>query len=183
MRPTKLLTNNKPIVFRRALPEDAEPLLEFAGRTYYETFAPLNTSPNMQAYMTTAFNPAQFKKEFEDPQATFLVAEIDSKLAGYAKLLEGEAPQCVTGDAPIELVRFYIDVPWQGSGLASALMEECLDVARQEGFKTVYLGVWEKNERAKAFYRKWEFERVGQHIFHMGDDPQVDWWMMRRVSL
>jgi GNAT superfamily N-acetyltransferase len=165
------------------LAEDAGPLLEFAARTYYETFAPVNTPRNMRAYMTTAFNPAQFKKEFDDPQATFLLAEIDSKLAGYAKLLAGEAPQCVRGDAPIELVRFYIDVPWQGSGLASALMEECLDMAKKMGFKTVYLGVWEKNERAKAFYRKWEFERVGQHIFHMGDDPQVDWWMKRSIQL
>src|SRR5215813_2125055 len=138
MQPTKLLPNNQSIVFRRALAADAELLLEFAARTYYETFAPLNTPPNMQAYMTAAFNPAQFKKEFDDPQAIFLVAEIDGRLAGYAKLLEGEAPQCVTGDAPIELVRFYIDAVWQGSGLASALMEECLGIAKQKGFKTIY---------------------------------------------
>jgi ribosomal protein S18 acetylase RimI-like enzyme len=181
MRRTNPLVNNKAVLFRRASPEDAVPLLEFAARTYYETFAPLNTPRNMQAYMTAAFNPTQFKKEFADPQATFLVAEIDSTLAGYAKLLEDEAPECVTGDGPIELVRFYVDAQWQGSGLASALMEECLDVAKQKGFKTVYLGVWENNERAKAFYRKWQFERVGQHIFYMGDDPQVDWWMMRRI--
>jgi GNAT superfamily N-acetyltransferase len=183
MQPTKLVTSQKAIVFRRALPQDAELLLEFAARTYYETFAALNTPRNMQAYMTMAFNPTQFKKEFDDPQATFLLAEIDSKLAGYAKLLTGETPQCVTGDAPIELVRFYIDLPWQGSGLASALMKECLGLAKQKGFKTLYLGVWEKNERAKAFYGKWDFQRVGQHIFHMGDDPQVDWWMMRHIQL
>src|SRR5689334_17296751 len=110
MRPTKPLTSPKSVVFRRALPRDAELLLEFAARTYYETFAPLNTPRNMQAYMTTAFNPTQFKKEIDDPLATFLLAEIDSKPAAYAKLLEGEAPECVTGDAPIELVRFYIDL-------------------------------------------------------------------------
>jgi hypothetical protein len=86
MRPPKLLTSQKAIGFRRALPEEVEPLLEFAARTYYETFAPLNTPRNMQAYMTTAFDPTQFKKEFDDPQATFLLAEIDSRLAGYAKL-------------------------------------------------------------------------------------------------
>jgi GNAT superfamily N-acetyltransferase len=181
MQPSKLLSSNKAVVFRRALAADAELLLEFAARTYYETFAPLNTPGNMQAYMTTAFNPSQFKEEFNHPDAIFLLAEIESKLAGYAKLLADQAPQCVTGAAPIEIVRFYIDRPWQGSGLASALMEACLDEAKQEGFGTVYLGVWEKNERAKAFYRKWDFKRAGQHIFYMGDDPQVDWWMMRRI--
>jgi GNAT superfamily N-acetyltransferase len=181
MERTKLLPNNKGIVFRRALAADAELLLEFAARTYHETFAPLNTPANMQAYMTTAFNPSQFEEEFNDPDATFLLAEIENQLAGYAKLLADQAPPCVTGEASVEIVRFYIDRPWQGSGLASALMEACLDEAKQGGFNTVYLGVWEKNERAKAFYRKWDFERVGQHVFHMGDDPQIDWWMMRRI--
>jgi diamine N-acetyltransferase len=181
MRPANLLSNNK-IVFRRASSQDADSVLDFAARTYYETFAPLNTPRNMRAYMTAAFNRTQFKEEFDDPYATFLVAEIDTRLAGYAKLLAGEPPECVTEDAPIELVRFYIDLPWHGSGLASALMEQCLAVARQSGFNTIYLGVWEKNERAKAFYQKWNFERVGEHIFHMGDDPQVDWWMMRRIQ-
>jgi GNAT superfamily N-acetyltransferase len=183
MRSSKLLIRNEDIVFRRAFAGDTERLLDFAARTYYETFAPLNTPQNMHAYMTAAFDPTQFTKEFNDPHATFLLAEMDTNLAGYAKLLAGEAPQCVTGDAPIELVRFYVDAPWQGSGLASGLMDECLRVAKQGGFKTVYLGVWEKNGRATAFYRKWDFEHVGQHIFQMGDDPQVDWWMMRRIQL
>jgi GNAT superfamily N-acetyltransferase len=171
----------KGILFKRASAADAEILLEFAARTYYETFAPLNTVPNMRAYMTAAFDPAQFKEEFNDPRAIFLLGEVDGKLAGYAKLLADEAPQCVTGEAPIEIVRFYVDGPWQGSGLASTMMEACLYEAKQGGFNTVYLGVWEKNERAKAFYRKWHFEHVGQHIFYMGDDPQIDWWMMRRI--
>src|SRR5262249_39036055 len=141
MQPTKLLPNNQGIVFRRALAADAELLLEFAARTYYETFAPLNTPANMQAYMRTAFNPVQFEEEFNDP-AIFLLAEVENKLAGYAKLLADQPPECVTGEAPVEIVRFYVDQPWQGSGLASALMEACLEEAKQGGFNTVYLGVW-----------------------------------------
>jgi ribosomal protein S18 acetylase RimI-like enzyme len=172
---------NASIVFRHAGVEDAGILLEFAARTYYETFAPLNTPANMQAYMASAFTLPQLKTELNDPRSVFILAEIDAKLAGYAKLLSDKAPGCVAGEAPIELVRFYIDQSWHGRGLASALMDTCLTEARQGGFKTIYLGVWEKNLRAQAFYRKWNFERVGQHTFQMGDDPQVDWWMMRAV--
>jgi len=167
------------MVFRHAVSDDAETLLEFAARTYYETFSPVNTPENMQAYMANAFTLPQFKAELSDPRAAFLLAEIDGRLSGYAKLLADKAPECVTGDRPIELVRFYIDLSWQGSGLASALMEACLAEAKSGGFKTIYLGVWEKNLRAGAFYRKWNFVRVGEHTFQMGDDPQVDWWMMR----
>jgi GNAT superfamily N-acetyltransferase len=170
------------VVFRRAVPDDAQTLLEFARRTYYETFAAVNTPENMQAYMASAFTLPQFKAELSDPAAVFLLAEIDGHLSGYAKLLADKAPECVTGAAPVELVRFYIDHSWQGSGLASALMDACLAEAKSGGFKTMYLGVWEKNLRAQAFYRKWNFVRVGEHTFQMGDDPQLDWWMMRSLS-
>jgi GNAT superfamily N-acetyltransferase len=173
--------NEAAVVFRHAVSDDAETLLEFAARTYYETFSPLNTPENMQEYMANAFTLPQFKAELGDPQSAFILAEIDGCLSGYAKLLADGVPECVIGEAPIELVRFYIDQSWQGSGLASALMEACLAEAKRGGFKTIYLGVWEKNLRAQAFYHKWNFVRVGEHTFQMGDDPQVDWWMIRPV--
>jgi ribosomal protein S18 acetylase RimI-like enzyme len=173
--------NNAAILFRHAVSGDADRLLQFASRMYYDTFSPLNTPENMQAYMSKAFTLPQFKAELSDPHAIFILAEIEEQLAGYAKLLANKAPESVTGEAPVELVRFYIDQCWQGSGLASALMEECLAEAKNDGFKTIYLGVWEKNLRARAFYQKWNFVRAGEHVFQMGDDPQIDWWMMRAV--
>jgi diamine N-acetyltransferase len=158
---------------------DTDRLVEFAARIYYETFASVNTPENMQAYLQSAFTAEQFKEEMADPGAVFLLAESGGHLCGYAKLLSGMPPECVTGENPIELVRLYIDSSWHGSGLASIMMEACLAEARQRGFKTMYLGVWEKNFRAQRFYRKWAFEHIGEHVFQMGDDPQIDWWMTR----
>ena len=135
----------------------------------------------MQAYLESAFTVSQLTTELNDPQAIWVLAEVEDELAAYAKLFPGEVPECVRGDSPIELVRFYVDQRWHGSGVASKLMETCLNEARQHGFKTMYLGVWENNFRAQAFYRKWNFERIGEHIFQMGDDPQTDWWMSRAI--
>jgi len=169
------------IVYRRAEPADAKPLVQLATRTYYETFSALNTPENMQAYLSSAFTLPQFEADFRDSRVTFHVAETEGSLIGYAKLFAGNPPECVVGEAPIELVRFYLDSQWHGSGVASALMERCLAEARQGGFKTMYLGVWEHNVRAQAFYTKWNFVRVGEHLFQMGDDPQTDWWMTRPI--
>ena len=156
-------------------------MAEFAARIYYETFVTSNTPENMQAYLESAFTVPRLTAELNDPRAIFLLAEVGDELAAYAKLYPGEIPECVRGDSPIELVRFYVDQRWHGSGIASKLMEICLDEAQQRGFKTMYLGVWEKNFRAQAFYCKWNFERIGEHIFQMGDDPQTDWWMSRTI--
>jgi ribosomal protein S18 acetylase RimI-like enzyme len=164
---------------RRATIADAKALVDLAARIYYETFAAVNTPENMEAYMSTSFALRQFQSELEDSQAAFYVAEVENAFGGYAKLLATQPPACVTGPAPIELVRFYVDRQWQGTGVAAKLLERCLTDAKRQGFRTMYLGVWEHNDRAIAFYRKWDFTRVGDHIFQMGDDPQTDWWMMR----
>jgi GNAT superfamily N-acetyltransferase len=169
------------IHFRHAISKDANALADFAARTYYETFASTNTADNMRAYLDNAFALPKLSAELKDPRAIFILAEAEEQLAAYAKLLADKPPDCVRGEAPIELVRFYVDQPWHGTGLASDLMKLCLAEARQRGFITMYLGVWERNFRAQSFYRKWNFTHIGEHIFYMGDDPQTDWWMARSI--
>ena len=61
-------------------------------------------------------------------------------------------------------------------------MRACLDEARNAGYETIWLGVWERNARAQAFYRKWNFRAVGDHIFQLGSDSQRDIVMERKVS-
>jgi ribosomal protein S18 acetylase RimI-like enzyme len=60
-------------------------------------------------------------------------------------------------------------------------MQVCIDNAQQKGYDTLWLGVWENNIRAQVFYRKWNFVKVGTHVFQLGDDPQTDFLMQRSV--
>jgi ribosomal protein S18 acetylase RimI-like enzyme len=60
-------------------------------------------------------------------------------------------------------------------------MQACLDEARGAGRRTVWLGVWERNERARAFYRKWDFRDVGTQPFQLGSDAQTDVVMEREL--
>jgi diamine N-acetyltransferase len=169
------------MAIRRANPADAEMLAQLAARTFYDAFASSNTPESMQAYMSAAFNLQGIERELADPRSKFLIAEVGGEPAGYARLYKGEIPECVTGPDPLEIVRLYVEQRWWGSGVGRALMQTCLDEARQSGHRTIYLGVWEQNHRALAFYRKWGFEIVGSHILMVGDDPQNDWWMERRL--
>jgi ribosomal protein S18 acetylase RimI-like enzyme len=80
----------------------------------------------------------------------------------------------VKGERPLELARIYVLREWHGRGIAAALMRHCLEEAQHQGARTLWLGVWEQNHRAQAFYRKYGFEDVGWHLFHIGKDPQRD---------
>jgi ribosomal protein S18 acetylase RimI-like enzyme len=168
---------------RRGTPADATALAEFGARTFFETFAAENTAEDMAQHLASAWSPALQDAELRDPLLETLLAEdAGGALAGFAQLRAEYAPACVPTRAPIELKRFYVDRPWQGRGLARALMTEVERVARGRGARELWLGVWERNVRAQAFYRKCGFEKVGTQVFVVGTDPQTDHVMLRELS-
>jgi GNAT superfamily N-acetyltransferase len=169
------------LTIRRAHPDDAGLLTELGARTFSETFAADNTPEDLDAYLASSFNHARQTAELADPASTFLIAEVGGVAAGYAKLHAGEPAEGIEGTKPVELVRLYVSREWLGRGVGEALMRACVDEARRAGHETMWLGVWERNGRARAFYRKWDFRAVGEHVFQLGSDPQTDILMERAV--
>ncbi len=163
---------------RHATGQDATVLAELGARTFYEAFARDNKPEDIDSYIARAFNPEQMAFELADPRSTFLLAQMNGQAIGYAKLRAGDAPACVDGPRPIELERIYVDQNALGQGVGTALIRTCLDEARQAHYGAVWLGVWERNDRARAFYRKWGFRDVGVKTFTVGDDVQNDRVMM-----
>ena len=162
------------VQIRWANSSDAELLAELGARTFTETFAADNTPEDMSAYLAQSFTAARLAEELADPKATFLLAFVEGEAAGYAKLYRGEPPLCVTGESAMELARLYVLQKWLGGGVGRALMQSCVDEARRSGSRVMWLGVWEKNFRAQAFYRKWDFTTVGHQVFQLGADTQTD---------
>ena len=170
------------LVIRRAEPGDANMLAELGARTFRDTFAADNRPEDMDAYLASAFSLEQTTRELSDPRSTWLVAEIDGAPAGYAKLHTGHVSDAVKGARPIELARLYAAQEWLGRGVGAALMTACLEESRRAGHQTIWLGVWERNARARAFYLKWSFRDVGTQTFQLGSDAQTDVVMERAIS-
>lgn len=176
------MAQTDPISIRTATPADNVRLAKFGAKAFADSFAADNTPEDMAAYLAAAFSPEKQAAELADPNSLFLIAEIDGEMAGYARLLEGPAPESVTGEHPIELVRIYAGREWNGRGVGAALMRACLEEAAHLGCDAIWLGVWERNERAQAFYRKWGFETVGTQPFQLGQDVQTDHIMQRSID-
>jgi ribosomal protein S18 acetylase RimI-like enzyme len=163
---------------RQARPIDAGALASFAARTFRETFEADNSPEDMALYLAANYGPERQGAEIRDPGIVTLL-EDGRRLAGYAQLYEGLAPDCVTGGAPIEIRRFYVDRNWQGRGVAQTLMMASIESAMERGARTIWLAVWERNLRAQAFYRKCGFEDCGAKEFLLGRDRQTDRVMAR----
>ncbi|MCU0354271.1 MAG: GNAT family N-acetyltransferase [Cytophagales bacterium] len=164
---------------------DAALLADLGRRTFEQAFAAQNTPENMAAYLSVAYTTEQLEKELREENSVFYVAAANGTPVGYAKIHKDCWPddESVSVAGPcVEINRLYVLQDSIGTGVGKLLMETCLQAARQQGYRTVWLGVWEHNARAIAFYRKWGFETFGSHIFQLGDDAQTDLLMKRSVS-
>jgi diamine N-acetyltransferase len=159
---------------RRALPADAAALAALAERTFRDAFEADNTADDMNAYCAEAFTIDVQRRAIVDESMDTLVIEDESgALIAYAQLRSG-APEEISIPSPLELWRFYVDRSRRGQGIARELMLAAIDAARTRGARTLWLGVWERNLRAQAFYRKVGFLDAGSHTFLLGSDAQTD---------
>lgn len=171
-----------PIRIRTAGSTDNTLLAELGARTFFNTFADANSAEDMAAYLAASFSPQIQAAELADPANTFLIADVDGAAAGFAHLRFGPAPLARGGTRPLEIARIYADTAWIGRGVGSALMAAALEFAANHGCDICWLGVWEQNPRAIAFYKKWDFAIAGTQIFKLGQDQQVDYVMVRDVT-
>jgi ribosomal protein S18 acetylase RimI-like enzyme len=177
------MNESKNLTIRFAASRDAETLARIGRTSFYDAFAahPANHPDDMKAYMNEAFSVQTIENDFRQPDTIYLIAEIENKAVGYAKLKANSREDCVSGDNPIELCRLYSLNEYIGKGIGKALMEKCLEFAGENKNDVFWLGVWEYNFRAQKFYEKFGFEKCGEHVFQLGSDPQTDWILHKRI--
>ncbi|MEP7184373.1 MAG: GNAT family N-acetyltransferase [Rhodanobacter sp.] len=167
---------------RRSEPSDALRLAELAELTFRNTFEATNTPDDMHLHCATFYSEAIQAREISDPKMATLVCEHADQLVGFAQLRWERTPDCLKAERPVEIQRLYVREAWHGKGVARDLMSESIALAKAHGADQLWLGVWEHNSRAIAFYRKWGFAEAGEHVFPVGNDSQRDIIMTRVVA-
>ncbi len=134
----------------------------------------VTASPVDWGDLNAAYGLSQQTAELVDPSVTTILARSNGELIAFAQIRRNTPPPCVTHAAPIELHRFYVDSKAHGSGLAHELMQAVHQAAHEFDACHLWLGVWERNSRAIAFYKKANFIDVGCKIYMVGPDRQDD---------
>ncbi|MEO5684311.1 MAG: GNAT family N-acetyltransferase [Chitinophagaceae bacterium] len=171
------------IVIRYATAGDAENIALLSRQTFYDTFAEHNSKEDMDRFMNETFSIDILIQEVACPEHIFITACMEAELVGYAKLTESSNPPELGNIDAIEIGRIYSKQKTIGHGVGKALMQECLRIAAKKTKQLIWLGVWEHNQRAISFYKKFGFEKFGEHDFVLGNDVQTDWLMKRNVSV
>ena len=180
-----------PVRIRVATPEDSLRLSAFARKCFSDTFEGTTSDDNLREYLASAFSEEIQLQEILDTQSTILLATTTASRdesgnaadregqkevwLGYGRVIESEPEDCVTGPVPkIELQRLYVDRSVTRGGIGSKLLLASMEEVVERGGKTAWLGVWEYNYRAMAFYERHGFTKCGGHPFLLGTDAQTD---------
>ena len=170
--------NTFPII-RKAIFGDALQLSLLAESTFRATFEQANTVENMEHFCKNNYSEKIQEEEIANKNMLTFLCDDNGSLIGFAQLRWGDAPKYVEARNAIEIQRLYVADNWHGKGIAQQIMHSCIEEIQNRESDVVWLGVWEHNPRAIAFYKKFGFTEVGEHVFTVGDDPQRDIIMAR----
>ncbi|KIL42748.1 GNAT family acetyltransferase [Jeotgalibacillus alimentarius] len=162
--------------------DDLSVLQEISYETFNDTFKDQNSPENMKAYLEKAFTSKQLESELQQPLSTFFFILADDQPAGYLKVNIEEAQSENMGPASLEIERIYVRKAFQKNGFGTCLLDQAIQTAIDHQKNSIWLGVWEKNEGAIAFYKRMGFEETGVHSFYMGDEEQFDLIMKKQID-
>ena len=166
----------------KAGPEDLDHLRQISITTFSETFNEFNTHENMMAYINENLSESQLAYELNNTAACFYFVFSNHNLAGYMKLNFGKEHEQRLGEAAAELERFYVLKKFQKKGLGKFLLDRAIQFVKLNQLNCLWLGVWEHNQNAINFYRKYGFTEFGHHLFRLGNDDQKDLLMKLQLS-
>jgi len=167
------------ITVRLATKHDAGLIADMSRQTFYDTFASQNTKEDMDKFMNEQFTREALMEEVGTENNIFLLAYDEEQPVGYARIRENNNPPSLGTSNAIEIARIYAATTAIGKGIGRTLMQKCIEIAKARNRELVWLGVWEKNQRAIDFYIKWGFEKFADHDFILGNDVQKDWLMKK----
>jgi len=169
------------LVVQQVTITDLEALREIGIVTFTDTFGPHNAKSEMDRYIAASFDPGKVKEELENPESLFFFARTGNSVAGYLKLNWGAAQTEAENSRALEIERIYVLADFHGKKVGQLLLEKAIQVALEKKMPYVWLGVWEKNQRAIRFYEKNGFVPFDKHDFVLGSDVQTDIMMKKTL--
>ena len=165
--------------------KDIPAVSKLAQESFVATYAEFNTEEDMSQHLRQQLSEEAFAtllSEDSGEDAVYLAydAALDSDIPiGFFQFSNGDWQE--KDRKAVEILRFYLQPKFIGNGLGRKLMESCVELATELGYRVIWLGVWDRNRRAIGFYQRLGFEHVSEKTFVLGSDVQSDWVMERSV--
>lgn len=166
--------NTISITVSKVISSDLSELQTLAIKTFSESFGPDNTKENLERHLANSFSTQKLNTELTNPDSEFYLAILNEIPVGYLKVNYGLAQSELQNSNAVEIERIYVLQQFQGKIIGQHLFNKAREIAKSRNADYLWLGVWERNEKAIKFYKKNGFVQFGKHAFMLGDDKQMD---------
>ena len=175
---------------REANARDSSGIARLGTYVFALTFGHSIPAHDLQAYLDLSYSIRATTQDIADPHKDMIVATTTSDndgvgadgIAGFALLTRGTSEPCLAKyDGAVELQRLYIHPDSHGQGIGK-MLARAEDMAKEQGFKAIWLGVWEENFKAQKVYESLGYEKIGEHDFEMGECVQTDFIIVKRLN-
>lgn len=151
------LRDGRECILRSGEERDGQPVLDNFILTHEQTDN-LLTYPDENTM--TAEQEGRFLQKKADSETEIeILAEVDGVVAGLAGIEAVGSREKIRHRADFGI---SIDRQYWNLGIGTALMNACVDCAREAGYEQLELSVVAENETAIAMYRKAGFEEYGR---------------------
>lgn len=161
--------------------DDLNLLIDLGNKTFYETYASMVSPETLEMYLKQSFSKERISEELNKTGSKFYLAYSDNELAGYLKINTVPDQTSINDPESVEIERIYIKMEFKGKGLGKQLMNYVIQSAKDSGKRYIWLGVWEKNQGAIAFYSRMGFQSTGRNSFKTGNEIHSDIIMKKNI--
>ncbi len=168
--------------WKNAASGDIEKLQQLCILSFRESFQVQNDPDNFEDYLQKSFNIETLRQQLNHPSSVFYTLSAGDQLAAYLKVNKDDAQKESKRASHVEIERIYVLREFHGNGLGAFMITLAMNYALENGRNHLWLGVWEKNPEAIAFYERMGFKTTGKHLFQLGEEAQTDYIMEKSLA-
>ena len=164
------------IVIREAGLGDEHRLAAVGAASFLESYAGILPGDDILAHCENHHSAMVYEDWLIGGEARIWLAEAEEGRApiGYLVMTAPDLPLADIGPGDAEVKRIYVLHRFHGDKVGWSLMKTALDAARRTGKRRVLVGVYGRNDRAIAFYKRVGFQVVGERKFRVGSTLHDD---------
>jgi GNAT superfamily N-acetyltransferase len=148
------------LVYRRGVPGDELCVSVLAMQVFLDTYATHGIRPDLAREALSVYGLDGFALRLRDPDVHIIVTETNGCVIAFIDLsLRSACP--APGIEGLEVLRLYVQAPFQRQGIGRALLKFAEQHARERGDRHVWLTAWVGNTGAIAFYPAAGYADVG----------------------
>lgn len=166
---------------RKANVNDAATLALLAQMTFKEAFEHFWSDKQvLKKYFKSTFSVEKMRSSVGKENNVFWIAFADELPVGYAKLKKYCPYEDLEDKSPAQLQKIYILDHYIGNKIGTQLQDALFDEVRRLGIKTLWLAVWDANDKGVRFYERHGFVKAAKYHYSF-EHMEIDYEVMTKI--